>query len=183
MRKKIMIDMDDVITKGGLLYLINNFLGTNYKEEDFKEYHLQDVLPDKESFFKYFITKNVYDYSKMIDNAYEVIKDLSEVYDVYIGTAYIYPEIKNDCGIFLKYKHEYLVRELPFIKPENYIFLTNKSLLNCEIKIDDKMNNLENADTKILFTAYHNQDISDEDLKSKGIVRANNWLDVKNILL
>ena len=119
----------------------------------------------------------------MTDNAYDVIKELSVAYDVYIGTAYIYPEIKNESGIFLKYKHDYLIKELPFIKPENYIFLTNKSLLNCEIKIDDKLNNLENADTKILFTAYHNPDISDEELKKNGVVRANGWLDVKNILL
>ena len=31
--KKIMIDMDDVICGGGFLKLVNDFLGTNYKEE------------------------------------------------------------------------------------------------------------------------------------------------------
>ena len=32
--KKIMIDMDDVICGGGFLKLVNDFLGTDYKEED-----------------------------------------------------------------------------------------------------------------------------------------------------
>ena len=34
--KKIMIDMDDVICGGGFLALVNEFLGTAYREEDIK---------------------------------------------------------------------------------------------------------------------------------------------------
>ena len=62
MKKKIMIDMDDVITHGGFLHLINEFLGTSYKIDDFKDFYMQDMLPDKEDFFKWFLTKNQYDY-------------------------------------------------------------------------------------------------------------------------
>ena len=34
---RLMIDMDDVLVEGGFLYLINEFLGTSYKESDFKD--------------------------------------------------------------------------------------------------------------------------------------------------
>ena len=66
---------------------------------------------------------------------------------------------------------------------DNYIFINNKSLLNCDIKIDDKLDNLENANVKILFTAYHNKDLSDEYLHSLGVIRANSWFQIKDILL
>lgn len=178
-----MIDMDDVIVKGGFLYLINEFLGSNYNEDDFKSFYMQDILPDKDKFFKYFITKNMYNYSTINKDAYEVIKKLNENYKVYIGTSYIFPEIVNNCGIILLQKYDYLLKEFPYLKPENLVFLVDKSVLNCEIKIDDKIENLNGAEIKILYTAYHNKDINDDELKEKGIIRANNWLDIKNILL
>ena len=78
MREKIMIDMDDVITTGGFLYLINQFLKKNYTMEDFKDFYMQDIIPDKEAFFKWFITKNMYDYCQMISNAKEVIEELNK---------------------------------------------------------------------------------------------------------
>ena len=57
MRKKIMIDMDDVITTGGFLHLINEYLGTNYPIDYFKDFYMQDMLPDKDAFFQWFIAK------------------------------------------------------------------------------------------------------------------------------
>ncbi len=71
MKKKIMIDMDDVITQGGFLHLINEFLGSSYKIEDFKEFYMQDMLPDKEEFFNWFITQNQYDYCLNIARYFE----------------------------------------------------------------------------------------------------------------
>lgn len=47
---KIMFDMDDVLVSVGFLYLINSYLGTHYKESDFKTYYMQDIVPDKEAF-------------------------------------------------------------------------------------------------------------------------------------
>ena len=64
----------------------------------------------------------------------------------------------------------------------NYIFINNKSLLNCDIKIDDRLDNLQNAKIKLLFTAYHNKGLDDEYLHSLGVIRVNNWLEIKKIL-
>ena len=51
MRRSIMVDMDEVITEGGFLYLINEYLGTNYTKEDVGGYYMQDLVPDKDEFF------------------------------------------------------------------------------------------------------------------------------------
>ena len=56
-------------------------------------------------------------------------------------------------------------------------------ILKCDIFIDDKIENLTGGDIKILYTAYHNKSISDEELKKLGIIRAKDWLDIKRILI
>lgn len=182
MRRSIMVDMDEVITEGGFLYLINEYLGTNYTKEDVGGYYMQDLVPDKDKFFKYFISKNMYDYNILLPNVKEVLEELQKYYDIYIGTSYIIPELPRESSMILKYKHEFLYDNLPFIKPENYIFITNKSLLDCDIKIDDKLDNLKNAKIKLLFDSYHNKNLSDDYLKSVGVIRVHSWLEIKDIL-
>lgn len=181
--KSIMIDMDDVIVKGGFLYLINEYLNTNYVEEDFKDFYMQDVIPDKAEFFKFFLTRNLYDHSMIVENAYEVMKELNEQYKVYIGTSYVFPEIINESGVVLVNKYNYLMKMFPFFSPSNFVFLVDKSVLNCDIKIDDRVDNLVGAENKILFSAYHNKNISDEELNGMNITRADSWLDIKNMLI
>lgn len=180
---KIMVDMDDVIVNGGFLYLINKFLGTDYKENDFTEFYMQDVIPNKDDFFKFFLENNLYDHCELLPDAYDVLKELNEYYDIFIGTSYIYPEIHDKSGKVLLQKYDYLVEHLPFISPYKYIFTSDKNVLKFDIKIDDKCENLNGADTKLLFSAYHNLKISDEVLNSQGIERVNNWKDLKNKLL
>lgn len=183
MRKKIMVDMDEVITFGGFLHLINEFMGTSYTEDDIDGYYMQDLVPDKEAFFKFFVNHNQYDYCKMFPGVQEVLKELQDTYDIYIGTAYLIPELIKENGILLKQKYDYLYENLPFISPEKYIFINNKELLNCDIKIDDKLDNLKNASIKLLFTSYHNQDLSEEYLNNLGVIRVNSWYDIRNVLL
>lgn len=181
-KERLMIDMDDVITTGGFLHLINEYLNENYSEEYFKDFYMQDMIPNKEAFFTWFKNKNMYEYCKLTPNAYEIIKYLNEKYELYIGTSYIFKEIVNDSGHILYQKYEYLKKELPFISPYQYIFISNKKVLDMDIKIDDRIDNLEGANKKILFTAYHNKEISNEELNKDNIIRANNWLEVKEIL-
>lgn len=183
MKKRIMIDMDDVIVSGGFLHLLNEFMYTNYKEEDFNEFYMQDIVPNKKEFFNYFLKHNLYDYCEIKDSAIEVIKKLSKNFDIYICTSYIYKEIIEDSGIILKYKYDYLLKYFPFLNPSNFIFTGDKSVINCDIKIDDRVENLENSNIKILFSAYHNKNISDKELKEKNILRVNNWSEIKNLLL
>lgn len=91
-------------------------------------------------------------------------------------------EIIEYAGNNLKNKYNFLYEKLDFIEPQNYIFTADKSIVNCDIKIDDKVNNIEGAETKLLFTAWHNKDITDEELKKQSITRVNNWKEIGEIL-
>lgn len=183
MKKRIMVDMDDVITTGGFLHLINEYLKTNYTENDFESFYMQDIVPNKDEFFKWFKTNNMYDYCSLTPNVYEVLEKLSKNYEIFIGTSYIIRDIIKDTAFLLPQKYEFLINTFPFINPNNIIFLGNKSVLNCDIKIDDRIDNLDGAKTKILFTAWHNKNISKDELNNKGIKRANNWKEIENIFL
>lgn len=110
----------------------------------------------------------------MLLDCYDILKELSKHYKIYICTDYIWKEIIEYAGNNLKNKYNFLFKKLDFIDPRNFIFAADKSIINCDIKIDDKVNNLEGASTKLLFTAWHNKDLSKEELEEKGIIRVNN---------
>lgn len=184
--RRVLIDIDDVITnQDGWLYVVNKFLNTDYNIDDVKGYYIQDLVPEekKAEFIKFFVTKNTYDYCKINENCIEVMKELNSKYEVYICSSYVFRDDLMYSADSLKYKFEFLVRNFPFIDANRFTFHTNKAIIDCDIKIDDKINNLENATTKILYTAYHNKFISDEELNEQNIIRANNWNDIRKILL
>ena len=184
--KKLMIDMDDVICTGGFLNLVNEFMGTNHKIEDIKFYYMQDVIPKEKlaEWGKFFAKGNMYKNIKPMENCYEVIKKLNNSYEVYILTAYAFKDNMNACGKLLKDKYNWLRENLEFINPERFIFMNNKSILECEIRIDDKLSNLKGkSEKKILFKSYHNASHTEEELQKLGVIKANNWKDIEKILL
>lgn len=184
--KRVMVDMDDVICDGGFLSLVNQFLETDYKIKDIKTYYIQDLIPKERypEWSKFFNSKNLYDYCEIIPDTYEVLEKLSKKYEIYITTAYIFRDNEEYSANNLKNKFEWLYKNLPFISPDNYIFTTNKEIIECEIKIDDKLSNLQGkAETKLLFTAYHNKTISEDELNKNGAIRVNGWKEIEKILL
>lgn len=183
-KKTLMVDMDNVITDGIFLDLINDFLKTNYKLEEMTTFYLQELIEEnKEKFWNKVKDINFYENAKLIDNCYEVLKELSNHYEIYIVTAYIWNESLDLSGNNLKNKYYYLKENLPFIPIENYIFTTNKNIMNFDIKIDDRIPNLKNTNTKLLFNAWHNKNISKEELEKENITRVNSWLEIKDILI
>ena len=184
--KKLLIDMDDVICENGFIRMINEFLGINYRAEDANSYYVNDLIPkDKfEDWVKYFEEKNLYDYVNIVKDAPEVIEKLNKVYDIYMITAYIFRDKPEISGNQLKNKFDYLVKNLPFIDPKKFIFLSDKELVNADIRIDDNVDKLKGkAELKLLFTAYHNKNISEEELKEKKLTRVNSWKEIEKILL
>ena len=93
--------LDNVITKGGFLYLVNEFQKSNYTENDFDSFYMQEKIEDKEEFFNFFKAHNIYDYCAIIDGAYNTIKKLNCKYEIFIGTSYIICDIINDTGFLL----------------------------------------------------------------------------------
>ena len=47
--KKIMIYLDENIVSGGYIESLNEYLGTNYKVGDIKEYYISNILPSDEN--------------------------------------------------------------------------------------------------------------------------------------
>ncbi len=62
--------------------------------------------------------------------------------------------------------------------------MRRKQLLHADIMIDDKPTNFgDYIGKKLMLTAYHNKNISDNELKTKNIERVNSWYDIAKILL
>lgn len=186
MKKRLMVDLDDVICNKGYLYIINKFLNTNYEVDDFTNYYMQDVIPEdrKEQWSDFFAKNNMYEKAEFICTAQESLKKLSEKYDIFIVTAYYVKDRPRTSGRLLKDKLDWLLTNLPFIPLSNYVFANNKEIIDCDIKIDDKLNNLKgHGKLKLLFTAYHNKDLTNEELKNENVQRVDNWQQIEDILL
>ena len=194
MKKKILLDIDEVFCFSGYLELVNEFLNTNYTIDDFTEYYIDEVaIPKdrKQEFYQFISTKDQYENPVLLPGTLETIKILSKYYDIYPCSDCCNPfDLKNSGRIF-KSKFELLYRLIPedVIPPKNYIFTGAKDICRADIQIDDLVSNLNPAiPIRILFPSYHNKNISNEELKEKGILRAGydyhtGWQEVAKILL
>lgn len=182
--KTIMVDMDDVLTYGNFSKILEDYLGYKPDYDNIKTYYIQDILGDKkEDFFKMFKDMDMYENAELLPDCYETLKELNKFYKIYICTDYIWRDIVPYAGNNLKNKYKFLYEKLDFIEPRNYIFTGDKSIVNCDIKIDDRLDNIEGAPMKLLFTAWHNKDLTEEELKEQNIIRVNNWKEIGEILL
>ena len=183
-KKTLMIDIDDVLALDGFLNAINVFEGTNYTLEDSKDYYLQEILPDKEKFLEYLLSHdlNWYKFGCVNERAIEVLEELSDKYEIFPFSAYVIPELKKESARCLKYKHDFLINNFPFIDPHNYLFGTRKDLFYFDVKIDDKIENLSNASLKLLYTAHHNKHFTDDELHINNVIRVDDFDEVLTIL-
>ncbi len=184
-KKTLMIDMDDVLVQGNFLEIVQNFLGRKINIDEVKSYFLQSLVPEErqEEFWNYLKDKKFYQNYDLVENAFSVIEKLNKKYDIYVVTSFIWRNTDFNIdlsGNLLQEKYYFLQEKLPFLGPEKYIFLRNKKMLNFDIKIDDCLDNLENASIKILFDAWHNRNLTKEEEKS--VKRVTNWQEIYNIL-
>ena len=191
-KKSILLDVDEVICFAGYLDAANKFMNTNYKIEDINTYYIEDALipQDKIKEYNSFINNiNFYENPFILPNAIEVIKRLNEYYDIYICSSCVMHINIKDSGKQFKDKYDFLIKTLPFLKPENFIFTNAKNIIKADIQIDDKISNLEgDISIKILFPSYHNKNISKEELKNKNVIKAGDdwkyaWKEIEKILL
>lgn len=187
MKKKILVDVDDCLCENSFVDEINKFLGTNYKTEDFTEFYIDYVIGSekkKKEFYSKVKDKNLYENARIFDGAIETLKKLNQKYDVYICSACIWRGMERDSGIFFKQKFDFLIEHFPFLDPNKFIFTSDKNLLVADIQIDDKPDNLlGRSKLKIMYTAYHNKNMTDSELKKLKIVRADSWKQIGEMLL
>ena len=187
-KKSIMIDMDEVIVIGNFSKYLIEFLGEVDFEKLNSQYRQDLIKGREEEFRKIYKYQNLYknnnkDYVEPLPNCVEVIKELNEKYEVFIVTTYIWKENVIDAATNLKNKFEYLQYWFPFIDENNFIFITDKTKIKYDIGIDDRISNLESCDKRLLFTEFRNKKLTKEELENKGVIRINNWLDVRKELL
>ena len=172
MRKRITIDMDETICDTLTRHIdwYNAEFKQNLKTSDLlgtKIYsrvpadHLARVrsYPDNPEFFVDL---------KPLDDAIEVIKELSQRFDIYIATA----AMEHPTSFAAKY--DWLVKYLPFLYPMNFVFCGDKGIVNADYLIDDSSRHFKYFSGQgVLFTAPHNvNEVVD--------VRVDNWQAVKN---
>lgn len=191
-KKDLLLDIDEVFCFSGFLPAINDFLGTDYKIDDFTEYYIDEaVIPQErfEEFNKYLASINQYEKAEILPYAIESLIKINEYYNIYPCSSCINPFDKPNSGRLFYYKYNFLMQNLPFIKPENYIFTDSKFLFKAYAQMDDRLQKLNNdIPIKILFPAYHNRNITVEDVKKENIFKAGNdwrtgWLEATDILL
>lgn len=167
MRKKIALDMDEVIADvmPKFLGLYEQRFGKRIMETDLlgkKIYQLEGAMELRETLFD----KGFFRDLPIIEGAQEGVKKLMEDYDVYITTAAM--EFRNS----FEDKYDWLKEHFPFIHWRHIIFCGDKSIFNAEYMIDDHPRNLETFQGKgLLFSAAHNHG-------EQRFTRVNNWKEV-----
>lgn len=191
-KKDLLLDVDEVICFSGFVEAVNDFLGTSYTVDDFTDYYIDDVaIPDeqKDSFYEFISERNLYENPDILPHAVESIRRLKDYYNIYICSACVSFFNKKNSGRRFKDKYDFLFETFPFIDPDHYIFTGAKHLFRADVQIDDRLKNLDNdIPIRILFPSYHNKDVTDEELRQKGIIRAGldwkkGWQEVEKILI
>lgn len=103
----------------------------------------------------------------VMENSQEVVKWLSEHYEIFIISAAM--EFPNS----LLDKYEWMQEHFPFIPWRNYIFCGHKHFMRADYLIDDHERNLLTFKGKgLLYTSTHN-------IHEDRFTRVNNWKEVR----
>lgn len=187
-KERLLFDLDDVIVENDILKIANEIAGANKRIEDFRHYYIEKEFSfteeQREIFYDELVNRNLYENAKLIDGAYETLKELLETHDIYIVSDPIIYGREKMSGRLFSDKFNFIMDNLPFINPYNIILCGDKSLVFGKYSVDDKVENLEkeNVQHRLLFSAYHNIDIPDEELIKKDIVRVKDHLHVKRFI-
>ncbi|MEH7548911.1 5' nucleotidase, NT5C type [Neobacillus vireti] len=172
--KRIAIDMDEVIADFNQkhLALFNRDYNENITIVDLHGTKLRELRPHlKEEIRNYIIEPTFFRDLEVMKDCQEVIKELSEHYEIFITTAAM------EFPTSFTAKYEWLKEHFNFLSDMNFVFCGDKSIIKADYLIDDNVRHFERFSGQgILFTAPHN-------INEKGYVRVNNWQEVRNYFL
>ncbi|MCB0372078.1 MAG: 5'(3')-deoxyribonucleotidase [Muricauda sp.] len=171
----IFVDMDEVIADAynAHIEIYNREFNAQLKLEDCHGKEVWQCVPDdhQTSIKKHAQRIGFFRDLEVIPDSQQVLKELSEKYEVYIASAAM--EFPNS----LKEKSDWLDKFFPFIPWQNRILCGHKFILKGDVLIDDRSRNLHNFEGRsIMFTSPHN-------INTNGFERAGNWLEIANKLL
>ena len=175
---RIAIDFDETLfgTLAKVIEVYNKNNNANIELSQITEYNLYDCLPEDvaNDILELFVDKSIYNNLQPYKGAIRTVKTLVEQgHEVYIATS---ADVRN-----MEWKEELLQKHFPFIPKQNLIRIHNKALLNVDILIDDKLDNLKStfAD-RVCFDQLWNRDADADYVYS--ISRAHHWGEITNII-
>lgn len=176
--KRIGIDFDETLfpTLDKVLEIYNKRHGTNIDTSQITKYNLHDNFPADiaDELVELFVEKDVYSSLQPYRGAVRAVKTLVEQgHEVYVATS---TDVRN-----MEWKEELLQKHFPFIPKKNLIRIHNKSLLNLDVLVEDKLENLKKtfAD-RICFNQPWNVDKDADYVYS--ISRITHWGEIVNII-
>jgi 5'(3')-deoxyribonucleotidase len=175
---RIAIDFDETLfpTLEKVLEIYNKRHGTNLELSQITTYNLSDSfeIDVADELIELFVDKSVYDYLKPYKGSVRAVKTLVEQgHEVYVATA---TDVRN-----MEWKEELLQKHFPFIPKKNLIRIHNKALLNVDVLVEDKLDNLKStfAD-RICFDQPWN--IDEETDWVYSISRIHHWGEIINVI-
>ena len=175
---KIAFDFDGVLfpTMERVVELYNKRHNVSIDMSQITMYNLHDNFPADvaDELIEFFVDKEVYDNLQPYKGAIRAIKTLVEQgHEIYIATS---TDVRN-----MEWKEELLQKNFPFIPKKNLIRIHNKALLNVDVIVDDKLDNLKStfAD-RICFDQPWNRDESAD--FAYDIYRINHWGEIINVI-
>lgn len=174
----IMCDIDDILNDliPKTIAFYNAHANKNIQLEDITAYDFYDCLSpeDASGMLEVFKDKKLWDSLRPLPGSQKGLRALTNAgHQVYLATATL-PET-------FPWKIEWLKKYFSFVNPDHVIRIKNKGLLNCDVMIDDNLDNLcGNICTRIVLDYPHNKSASKD--YAYDIKRAHNWRDIVNFV-
>ncbi len=175
---RIAIDFDSTLfpTLEKVLETYNKRHDTNIEMSQITTYSLYECLDNSiaDELISLFVDKNAYNNLQPYKGSIKAIKTLADKgHEIYVATA---SDIRN-----MEWKEKLLQRYFPFIPKENLIRIHNKKLLNVDVLIEDKLDNLiQTFAERVCFDQPWNQDKEADYIYS--IYRIHHWGEINNII-
>ena len=176
---RIAIDFDETLfpTVEKMLEVYNKKHDEQLMLSQITTYNLYECFDNTvaDEIISLFVEKSIYNNLQPYKGSVKAVKSLVDKgHEVYVATA---SEIKN-----MEWKEKLLQRYFPFIPKENLIRIHNKKLLNVDVLVDDKLDNLiyNTFAERVCFSQPWN--IDDNIDYAYSIYRINHWGEMANVI-
>ncbi len=153
---RIAVDMDEVITDALSKHvdLYNKHFEKRVTHEDLVGTSLPDFVEEheREKVIEIVMDASFFADLAIIPGAIETLEALSNEHELFITTAAM--EVPNSFAA----KYEWLLKHLPFINTQHFVFCGDKSIVQADYLIDDNVRHFKRFKGQgLLFDAPHNR--------------------------
>jgi 5'(3')-deoxyribonucleotidase len=175
---KIAIDFDETLfgTLERVLETYNKRHDASIEMSQIITYNLYECLDNTvaDEIISLFVDKSIYNNLQPYKGSIKSVKSLIDKgHEIYVATS---SDIRN-----MEWKEKLLQRHFPFIPKENLIRIHNKKLLNVDVLVEDKLDNLiETFAERVCFNQPWNEDKEAD--YAYSIYRIRNWGEIINVI-